>query len=99
MQILCTHNPADKHDSLIGTLKTMAAIRPLPEAFRPKKVQGCEVWRNLNRRINDDKIGFDVSAQKNLRAAPGVYDSQITGVKHRDLARMGRRRAHATRFD
>jgi LmbE family N-acetylglucosaminyl deacetylase len=99
-QTLFTHNPADKHDTHVGVaLKTLAAARSLPAADRPKKVYGCEVWRDLDWMIDDDKVGFDVSAQENLQAALlGVYDSQITGGKRYDLASMGRRRAHATYF-
>ena len=99
-QILYTHNLADKHDTHVGVaLKTIAAARSLPAADRPKKVYGCEVWRDLDWMVDEDKIGFDVSAQENLQAALlGVYDSQITGGKRYDLASMGRRRAHATYF-
>jgi len=99
-QFLYTHNLADKHDTHVGVaLKTIAAVRSLPAADRPQKVYGCEVWRDLDWMIDDDKVGFDVSAQENLQAALlGVYDSQITGGKRYDLASMGRRRAHATYF-
>jgi LmbE family N-acetylglucosaminyl deacetylase len=99
-QILYTHNLADKHDTHVGVaLKTIAAARSLPAADRPKKVYGCEVWRDLDWMVDEDKIGFDTSAQENLQAALlGVYDSQITGGKRYDLASMGRRRAHATYF-
>ncbi len=99
-QILYTHNPADKHDTHVGVaLKVIAAARSLPAASRPGKVYGCEVWRDLDWLIDDDKVGFDVSRQENLQAALlGVYDSQITGGKRYDLASMGRRRANATYF-
>jgi LmbE family N-acetylglucosaminyl deacetylase len=98
--ILYTHNPADKHDTHVGVaLKTIAAARSLPPADRPQKVYGCEVWRDLDWLADDDKVGFDLSAQENLQAALlGVYDSQITGGKRYDLASLGRRRAHATYF-
>jgi len=99
-KILFTHNPADKHDTHVGVaLKTIAAARSLPADARPKKAYGCEVWRDLDWLVDEDKIGFDVSNQENLQAALlGVYDSQITGGKRYDLASMGRRRAHATYF-
>ncbi|MBN2085512.1 MAG: PIG-L family deacetylase [Anaerolineales bacterium] len=99
-QILYTHNLADKHDTHVGVaLKTIAAARALPAADRPQKAYGCEVWRDLDWMVDDDKIGFDVSAMENLQASLlGVYDSQITGGKRYDLASMGRRRAHATYF-
>jgi LmbE family N-acetylglucosaminyl deacetylase len=99
-EILLTHNLADKHDTHVGVaLKTIAAARSLPAAARPRKVFGCEVWRDLDWMVDDDKVGFDVSPRENLQAALlGVYDSQITGGKRYDLASLGRRRAHATYF-
>jgi LmbE family N-acetylglucosaminyl deacetylase len=99
-QVLFTHNPADKHDTHVGVaLKTIAAARSLPADERPQKAYGCEVWRDLDWLIDDDKVGFDVSARENVQAALlGVYDSQITGGKRYDLASLGRRRAHATYF-
>jgi LmbE family N-acetylglucosaminyl deacetylase len=99
-QVLYTHNLADKHDTHVGVaLKTIAAARSLPAADRPGKMFGCEVWRDLDWMVDEDKIGFDVSGRENLQAALlGVFDSQITGGKRYDLASMGRRRAHATYF-
>ena len=41
------HNLADKHDTHIGTvLRSLAALRALEH--KPKKVYGCEVWRDLD---------------------------------------------------
>lgn len=96
--VLYTHNLADKHDTHIGvTLRLIEAIRNLPQEARPKKVYGCEVWRDLDWLIDDDKVAFDVSPHENLQAAlVGVFDSQIAGGKRYDLATLGRRRAHAT---
>lgn len=95
-----THNLADKHDTHVAVaLRVIAAIRSLPEEFRPKRLFGCEVWRDLDWMVDTDKVGFDVSAHENLQAALlGVFDSQISGGKRYDLATMGRRRAHATYF-
>lgn len=97
-QVVYTHNPADKHSTHIGvTLKVIAALRQLPESERPQHVYGCEVWRDLDWMIDDDKIAFDLSERENLQMAlVGIFDSQITGGKRYDLATMGRRRAHAT---
>jgi hypothetical protein len=81
------------------TLKTIQALRKLPEGERPTKVYGCEVWRDLDWLADSDKVAFDVSAHENLQAALlGVFDSQIAGGKRYDLATMGRRRANATYF-
>ena len=96
--VLYTHNPADKHDTHVGTaLRTIKAVRELPEDARPKAVYGCEVWRDLDWMTDEDKVAFDVSAHENLAVALlGVFDSQICGGKRYDLATIGRRRAHAT---
>jgi LmbE family N-acetylglucosaminyl deacetylase len=96
--VVYTHNLADKHDTHVAVaLRTIAAIRALPAAGRPKKVYGCEVWRDLDWPSDSDKVAFDLSAHENLQAALlGVFDSQICGGKRYDLATQGRRRAHAT---
>ena len=58
-EIVYTHNLADKHDTHIGvTLRTIEAIRELPPAERPKKVYGCEVWRDLDWLVDTDKVVF-----------------------------------------
>lgn len=93
-----THNLADKHDTHIGvTLKVLEAIRNVSESARPKRLLGCEVWRDLDWLMDDEKVAMDCSAHENLQAAlVGVFDSQIAGGKRYDLATLGRRRAHAT---
>jgi LmbE family N-acetylglucosaminyl deacetylase len=97
-EVVYTHNLVDKHDTHVGvTLKVIEAIRSLPPDERPKRLYGCEVWRDLDWLADADKVVFDVSAHENLQAALlGVFDSQICGGKRYDLATMGRRRAHAT---
>jgi len=98
--VVYTHNPADKHDTHVGVaLKAIAAMRALPAESRPRKVYGCEVWRNLDWLQDDDKQVLDVSGRENLTAALlGVYDSQIAGGKRYDLATSGRWRTNATYF-
>ncbi|HAX42311.1 MAG TPA: PIG-L family deacetylase [Bryobacteraceae bacterium] len=97
-EVLYTHNLADKHDTHIGvTMHTIRAIRSLPKEQRPKKLYGCEVWRDLDWLVDADKVAFRVDERENVAMAlVGVFDSQITGGKRYDLATMGRRRAHAT---
>jgi LmbE family N-acetylglucosaminyl deacetylase len=97
-EIVYTHNLADKHDTHVAVaLRTIAAIRALPEAARPKKLYGCEVWRDLDWMTDSDKIVFQLDGHENLAAALlGVFDSQIAGGKRYDLATLARRRAHAT---
>jgi LmbE family N-acetylglucosaminyl deacetylase len=96
--ILYTHNLADKHDTHIGvTMKTIAAIRSLSKDIRPKKLYGCEVWRDLDWMVDSDKVVFDVSGKADLaRQLVDVFDSQIAGGKRYDMATIGRRLAHAT---
>jgi hypothetical protein len=60
-------------------------------------VLGCEVWRNLDWLLDEDKQGLPVDDRPNLAAAlSGVFDSQISGGKRYDLAVQGRRLANAT---
>jgi LmbE family N-acetylglucosaminyl deacetylase len=97
-EIVYTHNLADKHDTHVAVaLRTLAAIRSLPEDARPGHLYGVEVWRDLDWMTDSDKVAFDLSSHENLATAlVGVYDSQICGGKRYDLATRGRRRAHAT---
>jgi LmbE family N-acetylglucosaminyl deacetylase len=98
--LVYTHNLADKHDTHVATaLRVIAAIRQLPPEARPQRLYGCEVWRDLDWLVDQDKVAFDLSAHENLQAALlGVFDSQISGGKRYDLATMGRRRANATYY-
>jgi len=98
--IVYLHNLADKHDTHIGVaLRSIAALRKLAPADRPKKVYGCEVWRDLDWMVDDKKVVLPVSSRENIAAAlVGVFDSQITGGKRYDLATAGRRLANATYF-
>ena len=99
-EIIYTHNLTDKHDTHVSvTLKAIEALRRFPKERRPKKLYGCEVWRDLDWMVDEDKVAFDTSSHENLQAALiGVFDSQVSGGKRYDLATMGRRRAHATYF-
>jgi len=99
--VVYTHNPADKHDTHIGVLiAALQAMRELPRRQRPKRVIGCEVWRNLDWLPDAEKVLMDVSGRDNLAAAlNGVFDSQIAGGKRYDLATLGRRAANATFFE
>ncbi len=97
-EIVYTHNLADKHDTHIGVaLRVIEAIRELPPGERPKKLYGCEVWRDLDWLVDSDKVVFHLDQHENIASAlVEVFDSQIAGGKRYDLATLGRRRAHAT---
>jgi len=99
-EIVYTHNPADKHDTHIGVvIAALQAMRELPCAQRPKRVIGCELWRNLDWLNDADKVLMAVGGRDHLAAAlNGVFDSQIAGGKRYDLATLGRRAANATFF-
>jgi LmbE family N-acetylglucosaminyl deacetylase len=96
--IVYTHNPADKHDAHIGVVvAAIQAMRELPRAQRPKRVIGCEVWRDLDWLPDADKVLMDVSGRDRLaHALNNIFDSQIAGGKHYELAVIGRRAANAT---
>ena len=94
------HNPADKHDTHVGvTMRSIAALRAVAADTRPKKVYGCEVWRDLDWLPDEVKLVMPASARSNIAAAlVGVFDSQVSGGKRYDLATAGRRLAHATYY-
>jgi LmbE family N-acetylglucosaminyl deacetylase len=99
--VLYTHNPADKHGSHIAVcLAVLEAVRRVPPFSRPKKVYGCEVWRDLDWLCDDDKIALDVSGNTELaEKLNACFDSQIAGGKNYGEAVMGRRKANATFFN
>jgi len=100
-EVVYTHSLADKHDTHVAvTLALIAAARRLPSDERPARVTGCEVWRDLDWMLDDEKVAMDVSGNDELaRELNGVFESQIAGGKRYDLAVMGRRRANATFFN
>ena len=99
--VLYLHDPADKHDTHVACcLRTIEAIRSLPKGKRPKRVLGCEIWRDLDWMDDADKQVLPVERFGNLAAAlAGVYDSQITGGERYDVAVACRRTAHASFFE
>jgi LmbE family N-acetylglucosaminyl deacetylase len=100
-KVVYTHNFADKHDTHVAVAsRVIAALRQLPEKERPRKVVGCEVWRDLDWLCDKDKVVMAVEDPGNL-AGPlmGVFESQIAGGKRYDLATQGRRLANATFFE
>ena len=100
-EVVYTHNLADKHDTHVGVaVAALTALRRLPAAERPRKVYGCEVWRDLDWMPDDVKVPLNVSQHQNLAAAlSGLFDSQVAGGKRYDLAAQGRWRANATYFE
>lgn len=99
-EIVYIHNPADKHVTHVATaLRSIEALRSLPEDVRPGKVFGCEVWRGLDWLQDDEKEFLGVDAGSGVAASLiGLFDSQVAGGKRYDLASSGRRLANATFF-
>lgn len=97
-EFVYTHNLCDKHPTHVAVaLKAIKALRALPKELRPKKLYGCEVWKNLDWLDDVKKVKFVCDEHLNLeRALLGIFDSQITGGKRYDLATEGRRIANAT---
>lgn len=97
-EVVYLHNPADKHDTHVAVLwRCLEALRALPAAKRPRRVLGCEVWRDLDWLVDADKVALDAGRRPELAAGLlRAFDSQIGGGKRYDLATLGRRAAHAT---
>ena len=97
-EVVYLHNLADKHDTHVGcALRCIEALRQLPKAERPKRVYGCEVWRDLDWLVDSEKTAMPISARPELaRALNEVFATQIAGGKRYDLAVLGRRTANAT---
>ena len=100
-EVVYLHNPADKHDTHVACcLRSIEALRTLPEDARPPKVYGCEVWRGLDWLLDEDKEILKIYERANIaEAVCGVFDSQISGGKRYDLAVHGRHLANATFFE
>lgn len=97
-EVVYLHQPADKHDTHVGLfLRCLEALRALPRERRPRRVLGCEAWRDLDWLDDAQKVGLDVGAHPELALElVKVFDSQISGGKRYDTATMGRRLANAT---
>jgi LmbE family N-acetylglucosaminyl deacetylase len=97
-EIVYLHNPADKHDTHVAVfLRCLEALRSLPAERRPRRVLGCEVWRDLDWLIDADKVSLDAGQRPELaEALLTAFESQIGGGKRYDLAVLGRRAANAT---
>jgi LmbE family N-acetylglucosaminyl deacetylase len=100
-EVVYTHNLADKHDTHVAVaLRVIAALRRMPKGRRPRRVFGCEVWRDLDWLGDGDKVPLPVDRHGTLASdLVGVFQSQIAGGKRYDLASAGRRLANATFFE
>lgn len=96
--VVYLHNPADKHNTHVAVLlRCLEALRALPPERRPKRVLGCEGWRDLDWLLDADKVVLDAGRRPELAAELlKVFASQVAGGKRYDLAALGRRAANAT---
>jgi LmbE family N-acetylglucosaminyl deacetylase len=99
--ILYTHNLADAHDTHVAVaLAVIAACRKLDDAERPRRVIGCEVWRDLDWLSADTKVAMPLGDHEELEARLiRVFGSQLERNKRFDSGALGRRRANATFSD
>lgn len=97
-EVVYTHDLADRHDTHVAVaLRVIEAARALPAHERPRRVIGCEVWRDLDWLPDADRVVMALPDREHLESALlGVFDSQIAGGKRYDRATLGRRRARAT---
>ncbi|MBK1877763.1 PIG-L deacetylase family protein [Pelagicoccus mobilis] len=95
---LYLHNPADKHDTHVAVLsRCVAALRRMALEDRPKRIYGCEVWRDLDWLDDEYKVALPVDDHPILaRDLVAVFESQIAGGKDYISATLGRRHANAT---
>lgn len=100
-EVVYTHNLADKHSTHVAVvMAVIKAIRELPAEMRPRRLIGCEVWRDLDWLPDSEKVVMDLSENTELASQlNSLFESQISGGKRYDLAVEGRRRAHATFSD
>lgn len=100
VQTAYIHNLADKHGTHVAvSIASILAMRQIEEPNRPRKVYGCEVWRDLDWLGDEAKVLLDIGG--NIRLAEQlikVYRSQIDGGKRYDQAAIGRARSNATFF-
>ena len=71
-EVVYLHNLADKHDTHVATaLRAIAALRAVRGETRPRKVYGCEVWRDLDWLPDEDKQALPVSRALQYRRRAG----------------------------
>ena len=96
-RVVYTHDPSDRHATHVATCAaTLAALRRLPEKWRPARVYGCEVWRGLDWLAEGDLVRLDVSGHDDTwRALLACFPSQTEGARPYEAGALGRARANA----
>src|ERR1700681_1886502 len=90
--VVYLHTLANKHDTHVAVaLRSIAALRAVRREVHPKQVYGCEVWRDLDWLVDEDKQVLPGSERSNIAAAlVGVFDSQGGGGERRCFVSGGR---------
>ncbi len=96
--IVYTHSPLDAHPTHRAVCAAViAGLRRLPEARRPERVLGCEVWRGLDWLPPNRVLRLDASADPGLaRDLIAQFRSQTEGGKRYVEAALGRWSERAT---
>ncbi|MEG1529556.1 MAG: PIG-L family deacetylase, partial [Clostridia bacterium] len=99
LDALYIHSIFDSHKTHVAaSICAIEAVRLLENSKKPKKIYGCELWRDLDWLPNDEKVVFDVSGNDELsRNLMDCFASQ-NAVKRYDLASIARRVSNATYY-
>lgn len=99
-RVIYTHNSADKHDTHVAVVaRVVNALRQLEPAHRPEQLLGCEVWRDLDWLLDEDKVRLDVSSHPAVAEKLAAAFKTQLAKKRYDLAVRGRELANATFYD
>jgi LmbE family N-acetylglucosaminyl deacetylase len=95
--VVYTHALTDRHDTHVAVaLRVLSACQSLADTERPKRILGCEVWRDLDWLSASDRIALAVDTHEPLQLELlSVFASQLEAGKRYDRAAVGRRHAHA----
>lgn len=94
---LYLHNPFDSHPTHVAAFAVaIAAVKMLKDDEKPRKIFGCEVWRDLDWLSDCDKIAMNVSGYEELSAKLMSCFASQNAVKRYDIAAAARRKANAT---
>lgn len=99
-EVIYCHSFLDRHlTHAAASVRVMEAVRRLPEAARPHRFYGCEVWGSLEWLPENYRVALSVDKHTNIIAALNqLYDSQLSFGKDFYQAAIGRRIANAV-FD
>jgi len=96
--IIYTHNPFDRHKTHLSVCRTVInALRNTKCKYKPNKLYGSEVWRDLDWLDDKYKVEFDVSGSSELGLKLlEAFKSQIINGKNYHKAVIARRTVNAT---